>query len=102
MKPNRAVLCELNRRLRARRAAGAVSTQSLSNVLAQYIQSVDPKTGELNVDFVGYPSPPGAPIGNQNRLRHGRRTRELKALRTDVRTFVHESLAMLGKKRLRR
>ncbi len=90
---------ELNRRFRARRAAQIVSREILSSLVAQYSQSTNPKSGELNCDFA-IPRGRGAPFGNRNRLAHGRHTSEIKQLRADVRAQLREACALLGKTRL--
>ena len=71
-------MIELQRRLKGRRAAGIVTSESLSQLIDQYLQHVRGESGELNVDFARFSVRRGAPFGNQNRLTHGGRTREIE------------------------
>lgn len=106
MKKSKAMI-DLARRLKGRRRAGIVTSESLSLLISEYIQQVKGETGELNVDFARFSASRGAPFGNQNRLTHGRRTGEMKEFRADIRAHIAESQASItriyetfGKRRL--
>jgi hypothetical protein len=38
----------------------------------------------------------GAPPGNKNALKHGKRTREMRALRADIRAHIQRGRALLA------
>jgi hypothetical protein len=56
------------------------------------------KPGRLNRDFRHSLPPPrgGAPLGNKNRVKHGRHGREVVHLRAQVRAFVRDAKAASG------
>ena len=106
MKKSKAMI-DLARRLKGRRRAGIVTSESLSLLISEYFQQVKGETGELNVDFARFSASRGPPFGNQNRLTHGRRTGEMKEVRADIRAHIAESQASItriyetfGKRRL--
>src|SRR5260221_6873598 len=76
-------------RLDARVACGAVSRESLCNAIDEYVQRTKRKTGE--VEGRNSANRGGAPLGNQNRFKHGRRAREIVFMRAEVRRFVHRT-----------
>ena len=101
------VMIDLARRLKGRRAAGLVTSESLSRLISQHLQQVQGESGELNVNFARFDARRGAPFGNQNRLTHGGRTQEMNELRADVRAHIEKSRASIanaydtfGKRRL--
>jgi len=77
-------------RFEARKHAGVVTDETLSSTMIDYIQAVRGKSGELNVEKLKKygTRKRGAPIGNANRLTHGKRTGDLKRLRADIRAYV--------------
>jgi hypothetical protein len=84
-------------RLRARIVAGVATDEALSRTMSQFIQSFDPKTGELNVALCKFFSlPRGAPIGNSNRVTHGKRMRVMKELRAEVRAHIDRGKVLVG------
>jgi hypothetical protein len=77
-------------RLEARKRAGVVSDQTLSSTMIDYIQSVRGKSGDLNVEKLKKNGTHrGAPIGNSNRVTHGKRRGDIKRLCADIRAHVH-------------
>jgi len=92
---------DLAHRLRARVAAGVVSKQILSRLIADYIQAVKANSGDWNCDFAMPPRARGAQLGNRNRLKHGRYARDMVELRATVRDHVKLTLELTGATRLR-
>jgi len=77
-------------RLKARKRAGVVSDEALSSTMIDYIQAVRCKSGELNVGKLKkYGTCRGAPIGNTNRVTHGKRKGEIQRLCADIRAHIH-------------
>ena len=96
LRPKNPLLDRMASRLRARIVAGAATDEALSRTMSQFIQSFDPKTGELNVALCKFFSRPrGAPIGNSNRVTHGKRMRVMKELRTEVRAHIDRGRALV-------
>src|SRR5215472_10967345 len=76
-------------RFAARRRAGVATDEALSRMLSEYIEAVSGESGELNVDILKkLVARRGAPIGNANRVTHGKRRGAIKRLRADVRDYV--------------
>jgi len=54
----------------------------------------------LQVSEDSAPNPPprkrGAPFGNKNALKHGKRTREMRALRADIRAHIAKGRALFA------
>jgi hypothetical protein len=80
----------LQDRLAARKRAGVATSEALSSVMSEYIETVKGKSGELNVEKLKKygTRKRGAPIGNANRVTHGKRTGDLKRLRADIRAYI--------------
>lgn len=62
MKKSKAMI-DLARRLKGRRRAGIVTSESLSLLISEYIQQVKGETGELNVDFARFSASRVLPSG---------------------------------------
>ena len=96
-----ALVVALQRRLDSRRRAGVATDETLSSVMFEYIEAVRGNSGELNVRKKNISrSRRGAPIGNRNRVTHGRRTAEMNELRAKVRAHIargRELIAQVSK-----
>lgn len=90
------VMGEMSRRFHARVRSNPAFAETLSNVIAQYVQSVRAKSGDLNVKFPYFSAKRGAPPGNGNRLVHGFRTREWDQFRKEVREHIASSAAQIA------
>lgn len=90
-------MLQLAVRLRARQRAGIASSESLSNTILQYIQWFDPKSGDLNGKMGEIlATRRGAPFGNQNRLTHGRRTRERMEFNAEIRAHIEKGKRLIS------
>lgn len=77
-------------RFEARKRAGVATSEALSSMMCEYIEAVTENSNDLNVEKLKKygTRKRGAPIGNTNRLTHGKRTGDLKRLRADIRAYV--------------
>ena len=95
------VIAAAQSRLEARKRAGVATDDALSSMMSEYIETVRGKSGELNVKKKNIsPARRGAPIGNRNRVTHGKRTAEMNRLRADVRSHIavgRELIAQVSK-----
>ena len=79
---------DLDRRFRARRAAGLVSVESLSSLVAQYLQAFARDPRDSNRIFASkLKRRQGGQPGNVNRRIHGYYSRDAKHLRDGIRAF---------------
>ncbi len=79
---------ELDRRFRARRAAGLVSVDSLSSLVRQYVQAFARDPRESNRLFASkLKRRPGGQPGNENRRIHGYYSGDAKLLREGIRAL---------------
>ena len=79
---------DLDRRFRARRAAGLVSADSLSSLLREYLQAFARDPRESNRLFASkLRRKRGGQPGNENRRIHGYYSRDAKQLGEGIRAF---------------
>jgi hypothetical protein len=89
-------MAELSRRFHARMSSKTEFAENLSTMITQYVQSVRSESGELNVKLLKFSRGRGAPLGNRNRLLHGRRTREMDNFRKEVREHIKSVDALIA------
>ena len=81
---------DLDRRFRARRAAGLVSAETLSSLVAEYLQGLARDSAHSNRLFASNAKLKrrrGGQPGNENRRIHGYYAREARHLRDGIRAY---------------
>ena len=79
---------DLDRRFRARRAAGIVSVGTLSSLIAEFVQAVARDPRQSNRFFSSkLKRKRGGQPGNENRRIHGYYSRDAKHLHDGIRAF---------------